>query len=280
MHLLLRAALATALLAFSSVAVAAGATPSERRLEALSGLDAARAAGAIPLLLDGLDDEESTVRAAATRLAGSLRSPPPALLRRLIVLAQVDPSETVRRLAAAAVRRRAPGSFAAKLASGERAPVAAARLPPLRPRAQRALGWTTSFEAELPRAGNTAHGDFGLLLRWGAIEAELAASFPAAGLSLGARWLLATFPVFTPFLSGGARVSFHNEDAERRASAGLRIGGGLRLYLIPPIFLQLELGAQLLLVDAYKRPDAAKRSRWSMPLGLTLGFELWPEGLW
>lgn len=236
---------------------------------------AAETAGAeAPLARLRSGDEGQRIEAA--RSLGAMRSRP--ALRQLLICAQVDPAEAVRKACAAAVLAIDSRSFASKLASADPPPVAEPRYP-LRPRARYATLFLLGLTDDTLRAAETLGGSAAFAIRWHDVEAQLTLGFPAMSLGLRARWLMIRYPRLTPYLSLGGVIAYNEDEAQRREAISVLGGVGLRFYFIPPIFIQLELSAAWALHAPLHRPRAdgeIEDRRFSLPIMLELGLELWP----
>ncbi|MCK5798926.1 MAG: HEAT repeat domain-containing protein [Deltaproteobacteria bacterium] len=250
---------------------------SSARAEAASEAAARGLRRAIPKIIALLEDDDADVRLAAARALSRLRTQ--AAITRLLVRAQIDPDVRVREAASRAVREIAPKSFASKLGSADPPPV---RLPPppaLRPRAPYATHFTAGLALDVLRADESLAGRVGWALRWGDVETQLTMGFPAMSFALRARWLIIAYPRLTPYLVGGAEVAFNNADANALTAVSMLGGVGLRWYLIPPIFVQLEVVAAYALHAPRHRPkngETSPRRRFAFPVTFEVGFELWP----
>lgn len=231
----------------------------------------------IPRLMALLEDDHVAVRLAAVKALRRLRARSAAM--RLLVKAQIDPDPRVREAAAEAVLKLDPQSFAAKLGTADPPPVAPPPLPPLRPRARYATLFTLGVAANARRIDESVSGTAGFALRWGPIETQLELGFPSMSLGLRARWLIISYPRFTPYLTAGGVVAFNNgSDVQQQAVAVLG-GAGLRWYIIPPIFLQAEVWASYAVHAPTAVPRRGERFdvvRFSLPVLLSAGLELWP----
>lgn len=247
------------------------------RARAASAVAARGLRETIPRLVTLLEDGSVAVRLAAVKALRRLRARSAAM--RLLLKAQIDPDARVREAAAEAVLKIDPHSFAAKLGTADPPPVAAPPLPPLRPRANYATIFTLGLAANALRIDESVAGAAGFGLRWGPIEAQLELGFPSMSLGLRLRWLLLRYPRFTPYLTGGAAVAFNNgSDVQEQAIAVLG-GAGLRYYIIPPIFVQAEVWASYAVhapLAVPRRGESFDVQRFSLPIMLSAGLELWP----
>ncbi len=258
-------------------------------VEALSAVDPAKRAAAaaevaarglrqtIPKLMAMLDDDEADVRLAAVKALHRMRAR--VAVPALLVRAQIDHDARVRAAAATAVLKLRPRAFAGKLGSADPSPVQPPPPPPLRPRARYATLFTLGIAADALRVDESFGGTAGFALRWGDVEAQLALGYPAIRLGLQLRWLMIRYPRLSPYLVGGGVTVFNNDDDDRRTAVAVFGGVGLRWYIIPPIFLQLEVVASYT-VHAPLRPPppgtTLEARRFTLPLTFELGLELWP----
>jgi len=230
----------------------------------------------VATLLEELKSADEGQRFNAARALA--HAPSPLALRRLLVCAQVDPAAKVRKACAAAVLILAPRSFASKLGSADPSPVAEPRYP-LRPRARYAtlfcLGLSdNALEAPESLAGSAAFG-----IRWGDVEAQLTLGFPEMSLGLRVRWLVMPYPRLTPYLSLGGVVAYHEGDPLRGEAISLFGGVGLRYYIVPPIFMQLEFmvsWAAHAPIHQTRADGKVEAQRFALPVLFDVGLELWP----
>jgi hypothetical protein len=256
----------------------ASADPDSSKVRWARDVAEKRDKSAIPKLIEQLKDSDADARLAAVVSLMELGAK--SAIRALLVQAQVDPDERVRRAAAQAVLVMNPKSFASKLGSAEPPPRAQLPEPPLRPRARYAAllsagGAINALRADESFTGNAAFG-----LRFGDIEAQLQLGFPAMSLSTRLRWLMVRYPMFTPYLVFGAAASFNNGDELLRTSLAVLGGGGLRYYYIPQVYLQVEAHAAYVFHQPLKTPPKGvvlSRRRVAVPVMLELGVELWPQ---
>jgi hypothetical protein len=256
---------------------ALSATSPAKRAAAAKEVAARGLRRAIPKLIAMLDDDDAQVRLAAVEALRRMRAK--AAVPALLVRAQVDHDAQVRGAAAQAVLRLRPRSFAGKLGSAEPSPVAPPPLPPLRPRARYATHFTLGTAANALRVDESFGGTAGAALRWGDIEAQLSLGYPAMSLGLRLRWLMLRYPRLSPYLVGGSVAVFNNGNDDQRTAVAVFGGVGLRWYLIPPIFVQLEVVASYVLHTALRPPPAGatrEAKRFALPVTFEIGLELWP----